>query len=84
MAYHNACRLFNAKGHPIGIMVRVFANGLGDWGGCFKPRSSYTKDSEKWYLIPLNTQHYKVGIKGKWSNPKKGIIAIEKEPSGCP
>ena len=40
----------------------------------------------------LNTQYYKVWIKGKWSNPRKrvvtpqqlGVVAIEKEASGCP
>ena len=34
----------------------------------------------------LNTQHYKVWIKGKWSNPEKGVgvVAIEKGAFGSP
>ena len=46
------------------LMSRVFAIGLGDRG--FNPRASDTKDS-KMVLDSalLNTQHYKVGIKGK-------------------
>ena len=49
----------------------------------------------KWYLMSpvlLNTQHYKVRIKGKWSNPGKGVapplpvilVAIEKGTFGSP
>ena len=30
---------------------------------------------KKWYLMPLlNTRHYKVWVKGKWSNPGKGVV----------
>ena len=39
----------------------------------------------------LNTQHYNVRIKVKWSNPGKGVapslldvVALKREPSGCP
>ena len=32
----------------------------------------------------LNTQHYKVKIKDKWSNPGKGVVAIEKGAFGLP
>ena len=47
---------------------------------------------KKWYLIPpcLNTQHYRVLIKGKCSNPGKGVVpssilvAIEKGAFGLP
>ena len=62
----------------IGLMSRVFANGLGDW------------DSISGRVIPknkkivfdatlLNTQHYKVGARVKWSNSGKGIA-----PSSTP
>ena len=57
-------------------MVRVFAKWFRRPG--FNPSLSFTKD-KKWYCL-LNTQHYKVWIKSKWSNP--GGAAIEKEPSG--
>ena len=48
----------------IGLMSRVFANGLGDWGSI--PGRVITK-TQKMLLdaILLNTQHYKVWIKGK-------------------
>ena len=48
----------------IGLVVRVFANGPGDLGSI--PGRVIPK-TQKWYLIPslLNTQHYKVRIKGK-------------------
>ena len=52
---------------PIGRRVRVFVNR-------FNPRSSYPKDSKMVLDISLlNTQHYKVQIKGKWSNPGKEV-----------
>ena len=72
-------------------MVRVFANGLGGRGtipGRVIPKTLKTfLDTSL-----LNTQHYKVWINDKWCNPEKGItpslylgvIAIKKEPSGCP
>ena len=55
---------------PIGIMVRVFTNGLKDW------------DSIPGWVIPntqkmvldstlLNTQHYKVWIKSKWKQSRE-------------
>ena len=48
----------------IGIMVRVFTNGLGDWGSI--PGRVIAK-TKKMVLDTslLNTQHYKVRIKGK-------------------
>ena len=64
----NLCRLFYAKSKPdIGLAVRVFANGPGDLG------SIPGRVIQKWYLTQkmvldaalLNTQHYKVWIKGK-------------------
>ena len=56
----------------IGIMVSVFANGPGDLGsipGRVMPKT------QKMVLDAtlLNTQHYKVRIKVKWSNPGKGV-----------
>ena len=65
----------------ISIMVRVFAKGPGDWGsipGQVIPKTQkIVLDSSL-----LNTQHYKVGIKGKWSNPGKGI-ALSPIPRCC-
>ena len=57
----------------IGIKVRVFANGLGDW--CLISSQVIPK-TQKMVLdaFLLSTLHYKVGIKGKWSNPKKGVV----------
>ena len=41
----------------------------------FNPRLSHTKDSKIVLDASLlNTQHYKVQIKGKWSNLEKGIV----------
>ena len=57
---------------PIGIIVREFAYRQGD-------RSSVTgrviTKTQKMVLDAslLNTQHYKVQIKDKWSNPEKGV-----------
>ena len=52
-------------------MDRVFANGLGDWGSNL--RSGHTKDSKKMVLdvALLNTQAYKVWIKGKVEQSKE-------------
>ena len=46
----------------------------------FNPRSSHAKDFLKMVLDAtlLKTQHYKVRIKVKWSNPGKSVVAIEK------
>ena len=70
-------------------MSRVFANSPGNWGS--HPRLSYTKDLKKKMVLDtslLNTQHYKVCIKGKVEQAIPGmelhpplhlsIIAIEK------
>ena len=48
----------------IGLMSRVFANGLGDWGSI---QSRVIPKTQKIVLDAalLNTQHYKVRIKGK-------------------
>ena len=44
----------------------------------FNFRSIHTKDSKNMILDAslLNTQHYKVLIKGKWSNPGKGVALL--------
>ena len=59
---------------PIGIMVRVFASGPGDQGlipGWVIPKTQIMiLDTSL-----LNTQYYKVWIKGKSSNPKKRVAA---------
>ena len=68
-------------------MVRVFANGSGDRdlipGRIIPKTQKMVLDT---YL--LNTQHYKVQIKGKYSNPGKGVhlgvVAIEKKVFGLP
>ena len=68
-------------------MVRIFVNGQGDWSSI--PRSSHTKDSKKKKKKKkekkkkkrvldaslLNTQYYKVCIKGEWSDIGKGVAS---------
>ena len=57
---------------PISIMVKVFANGPGDRGSI--PGRVIPKTQKMVLDISLlNTQHYKVQIKGKWSNPRKEL-----------
>ena len=56
----------------------MFANGQGDWGSI--PGQVIPK-TQKMLLDAslLNSQHYKVQIKGRWSNAVHlGIVAIEK------
>ena len=69
----------------------VFANGPGDQGSI--PGQIIPKTKKIVLDATLfSTQHYKVRIKGKWSNPGNGVapslhhsvVAIEREPSGCP
>ena len=56
----------------ISIMVRAFANDLGDWGSI--PGLVIPKKSKMVFDTSLlNTRHYKVRIKSKWSNPGKGV-----------
>ena len=59
----------------------------------FHPRLSHTKDSKMVLDTSLlNTQHYKVRIKSKWSHPGDGVapslhigvVAIEMESFGSP
>ena len=47
---------------------RVLSNGPGDWGSI--PNRVISKLVFDTFL---NTQHYKVRIKGKWSNRGKGV-----------
>ena len=52
----------------------MFANGPGDWGSV----SGWVIPKIKKMVLDaslLNTQHYKVQIKDKWSNPGKGVAA---------
>ena len=55
---------------PIGIMVRVFTNGSGDRGLILR---LVILKTQKMVLDAslLNTQHYKILNKGKWSNLRK-------------
>ena len=57
---------------PIDILIRVLINGLGDQSSI--PGQVMPK-TQKMVLdaFLLNTQHYKVQIKGKWSNPVKEV-----------
>ena len=56
-------------------MVRVFANGLGDWGSI--PGRVIPK-TQKMVLDAslLNTQQYKVGIKGKVEQSRERSSAL--------
>ena len=70
-------------------MIRVFASGLGNRGST---PGRIIPNTQKVLLdaFLLNTQHYKVWIKGKCSNPEKyfhpplhlDVIAIEKAAFG--
>ena len=54
-------------------MVSMFANGLGDEvsipGQVIPKTQKMVLDASS-----LNPQHYKVWLKGKWSNPRKGVV----------
>ena len=72
----------------IGLMSRVFANGPGDWvsipGRVIPKTQKMVLDATL-----LNTQHYKVRIKGKveqsreWSSALS-VVAMEKGAIGSP
>ena len=52
----------------------MFANGAED--GVQSLVKSYQKKKKKKKVLDatlLNIQHYKVSIKGKWSNPRNGV-----------
>ena len=56
-------------------MSKVFANSLADRG--FNLRLSHTKDSKMVLdATLLNTQHYKVRIKGKVEQPRERSSAV--------
>ena len=58
-----------------GLISRVFANNLGDRGSI--PSRIILKTQEmRLGATLLNTQHYKVRIKGKWSNQGKKCLYI--------
>ena len=63
----------------IGIMIRVFANCPGDWGSIL---GWVITKTQKMVIDGslLNTQHYKVRIKGKWSNPGKRVAPSSISP----
>ena len=56
------------------MMVRVFANGLGDLGSI---PGRHTKDSKMVLDVSLpNTQHYEVRIKGKVEQSRERSSAL--------
>ena len=63
------------------LVSRVFTNGPGDLGSI--PGRVIPK-TQKMILDTslLNTQHYKVRIKGKWSNPETGLVLFP-TPRSC-
>ena len=80
----------NSTVPDISLAVRVFANGLGDLGSI--PGRVIPK-TQKMVLDAtlLNTQHYKVRIKGKVGQSREGVapspysvVAIEKGAFGLP
>ena len=54
-------------------MVRVFANDPGNWSEIKVERFQKHKKKKNGMRGHLNTQHYKVRIKGKWNNPGKEV-----------
>ena len=60
-----------------GIMVRVFANGLGDWGSTASRVIPKILKMELDASL-LNSQHHRVQIKGWWSNSGKGVAPFPK------
>ena len=75
----------------IGVMVRVFANGPGDLGSIPGRVIPKTQDMVLDATL-LNTQHYKIRIKGKVEQYRErrcaplhlGVVAIEKGAFGSP
>ena len=58
---------------PVGTMVRVLANDLGNLGSI---PSRVIRKIKKMVLDAslLNTQYYKIQVKGKWTNPEKEVV----------
>ena len=63
----------NVKYQAIGLMSRVFTNGPGDWGSVLV---RVIPKTQKMVLDDalLNTQYYKVSIKGKVEQSKEGVV----------
>ena len=61
-----------------GIMVSVFANGQRDLGSI--PGRFIPKTQKKWYLMSpwFTLSIIRCGSRVKWSDPGKGVLAIEK------
>ena len=75
MISYDGCTWIWDDSYFIYIMVRMFINGLGDQhsiSGQVIPKTQK--------MVPdaslLNTQHYKACIKGKCSNPGKGVASF--------
>ena len=64
--------LIHTSNRSISLMGSVH-----QWPGTpgFNPVSCYTKDSSRWYLMSpcLSLSIMKQGVRGKWSNPWKGV-----------
>ena len=61
----------------ISILVRVFADGSEDWSSI---PDRVIRKTQKMVLdtFLLYTQHYKVWIKGQWTNPGKGAVPFSR------
>ena len=60
---------------PIGLMISMFTNDLGDQGSIpvwVRPKTLKMVLN----VSLLNTQHYQVWIKAKWINPRKRIVSF--------
>ena len=56
----------------IGLMIRVFTNSPGDWGSILGRVILKTQEMVLDAAL-LNTQHYKVRIKGKMEQSREGV-----------
>ena len=58
----------------IGLAIRVFATGSGDWGSI--PGQVIPKTQKKCYLMPpcLTLSIIRYGSRVKWSDPEKGVV----------
>ena len=79
--FYTFCHCIDILDQPIWIMVRVFANGLGDLGsipGWVIPKKKKKKEEKKkkkrgYLMLPCLTLSIIRHVKGKWSNPGKGV-----------
>ena len=69
-------KLYQSSKPDISIMVRVFTSSLGDLGSI--PNQSVKQKTQKMVLDTtlLNTQYYKVRIKGKMEQPRERCSAL--------